>query len=256
MIDTHTHLYYPDYGEAINDILARAQELGVSHFVLPNVNEESVAQVRDFHSRFPHVTSMAMGIHPTDVKDNWEEFIPIMEKELSSGDYVAVGEVGIDLYWDKSTLPLQLEAFQRQLTIAMKYQLPVIIHCREAIEETMEVIEKIRPNVPLIFHSFTGNSEDIRRIRKGCDPFFGINGVVTYKNAPALRDAIKEIGLNKILLETDAPYLTPVPHRGKRNDSSFLPFIRDKIAEVLELDPSIIDKITDENAKAIFNISD
>lgn len=254
MIDTHTHLYFPDYGEEIDAIMDKCRDAGVSHFVLPNVDEASLSEMKKFHRKFPDVTSMAIGIHPTEVKEYWKDFMGTMEKELESGEYVAVGEIGIDLYWDASTLPLQGEAFVHQLGMAEKYRLPVIIHSRNAFEETMQVIEELKPTVPLIFHSFTGTKDDVDRIRKGCDPYFGINGVVTYKNAPDLREALPVIGINRIVLETDAPFLTPVPHRGKRNDSGYLPFIRDKVAEVLEIEAEEVDKATDSNARAIFMI--
>lgn len=254
MIDTHTHLYFPDYGEEIHEVMTKCKHAGVRHFILPNVDLESLSPMKNFHNLYPEVTSMAIGLHPTEVKENWQDFIPLMEEELNSGKYIAIGEIGIDLYWDKSKIQEQKEAFEKQLLLAEKYKLPVIIHSRSAFEETMAVIEKVKPNVTLIFHSFTGNSENVRRIRQGCHPYFGINGVVTYKNAPELRDALKEIGIDHILLETDAPFLAPVPHRGKKNDSSFLTHIRDKIAETLTIPPEDVEKITDKNAEIAFNL--
>lgn len=254
MIDTHTHLYFPEYGEEIDEIMQRSLQNGVAHFILPNVDKESIRQVKEFHERYPLITSMAMGLHPTEVKEDWQKVVNIVEKELETGEYVALGEIGIDLYWDPSTLSSQQEAFKRQLMLAEKYRLPVIIHSRNAYEETMEIIEEVKPTVPLIFHSFTGNSKDVERIRKGCDPYFGINGVVTYKNAAELREALPIIGLEKIVLETDAPFLTPVPHRGKRNDSSYLGHIRDKIAETLGVTPEEVERVTDANAREIFKL--
>lgn len=254
MIDTHAHLYFTDYGEDITEVMQNCIASGVSHFVLPNVDEESLPLVKDFHVRYPDITTMAIGVHPTEVKDNWRDFMGKMEEEISSGQYKAVGEIGIDLYWDQSTLNIQSEAFEYQLRLAEKYSLPVIIHSRQAFEETMQVIEKVKPSVPLIFHSFTGEIKDVDRIRQDCDPYFGINGVVTYKNAPKLREAIPVIGIEKIVLETDAPYLTPVPHRGKRNDSSYLGFIRDQIAETLNISPQTVETVTDENAIRIFKL--
>lgn len=254
MIDTHTHLDFPDYGEELDEVMQRCIESGVSHFVIPNVDEESIPRVRNFHARFPEITSMAIGLHPTEVNEDWSRVVDIVEKELESGEYIAVGEIGIDLYWDKSKLEIQKEAFERQLRLAEKYSLPVIIHSRSAFEETMEVIEKVRPTVTLIFHSFTGNKENVERIRKGCNPYFGINGVVTYKNAPELREALPIIGLDKIVLETDSPFLSPVPHRGKRNESSYLWLIRDKIAESLQVTPEKVEESTDANARSIFKI--
>ncbi|MCH5230912.1 MAG: TatD family hydrolase [Muribaculaceae bacterium] len=254
MIDTHTHIYFPEFEEEYDALIERCKKSGVSHFILPNVDEESLPSLKVMHARFPGNTSMAVGLHPTEVKDNWTLVVDSMESEAQTGNYVAIGEVGIDLYWDKSTLDFQKQAFERQLRIAEKLSLPVIIHSRNAIEETMDMIEKVKPSVPLIFHSFTGNALDVGRIRKDCDPYFGINGVVTYKNAQELRDSLKKIGIDKILLETDSPYLTPIPYRGKRNESSYLPHIRDKIAECIDLTPVEVEEITDINAKRIFKI--
>lgn len=254
MIDTHTHIYFPEYGEEIRDVMSRCVNAGVTSFILPNVDEESLPYLKSFHALYPQLTKMAVGLHPTEVKEDWQRVLEIVDKELETGSYVAVGEVGIDLYWDKSMQKEQMQAFEGQLLLAQKYKLPVIIHSREAFEVTMQCIEKIQPSVPLIFHSFTGNIDDVKRIRNGCDPYFGINGVVTYKNAHGLRDALADIGIERILLETDAPYLTPIPHRGKRNESSYLGFIRDKIAETLDLSPQEIERITDRNAHSVFGI--
>lgn len=254
MIDSHTHLYFPEFGEGITEVMNRCADSGVFHFILPNVDEESIPLMKDFHARYPEVTSMAMGLHPTEVKENWERVTDLVEKELDKDIYVAVGEVGIDLYWDKSLITLQKRAFEKQLQLADKYRLPVIIHSRSAFEETMEVIEKVNPDVPLIFHSFTGGKEDLARIRKGCDPYFGINGVVTYKNAASLREALPEIGLQRIVMETDSPYLTPVPHRGKQNNSSYLCYIRDKVAETLSVSPEEVERITDLNTSNLFKL--
>lgn len=208
--------------------------------------------MKALHSKYPATTSMAMGLHPTEVKEDWEAIMTEIEKELESGKFVAIGEVGMDLYWDQTFANQQKQAFRHQLSLAEKYKLPVIIHCRNALTETLEAINEVNPTVTLIFHSFTGNKEDVRTIREVCDPFFGINGVITYKNAQELREALPEIGIEKILLETDSPYLSPVPNRGKRNDSNNLKYIKDKIAEVLNIEPLKVEEITDLNAKTVF----
>ena len=254
MIDTHTHLYFPEYGEEIEEVMQRSLDSGVSHFILPNVDLESIDQIKEFHNKYPEITSTAIGLHPTEVKEDWEKVLEVMEQEILSDEYIAVGEIGMDLYWDQSFKEQQKRAFERQLQMAEKRGLPVIVHCRNAVEETIKVIESVNPTVPMVFHSFTGTKDDVERIRKSCDPYFGINGVVTYKNAPALREAIPEIGLDRILLETDAPFLTPVPHRGKRNDSSYLCHIRDKIAETLGVTPAQVEATTDKNAHDMFNL--
>ena len=234
--------------------MARALSVGVSHMVLPNVDTASVAPMRMLHGRFPQHTSMALGLHPTEVGDDWREIVADMERQLSQGGFVAVGEVGVDLYWDKTRREQQLLAFAEQLRIAERLRLPVIIHCREALDETLSVIAEVSPSVPLIFHSFTGSADDVRKIRGVCSPMFGINGVVTFKNAQPLRDALPEITLDRILLETDSPYLAPVPHRGKRNESSYLPAICAKVAETLGVTSEEVDRATTRNAKEVFGL--
>ena len=252
MTDTHTHLYLSDFEEGGRHAVERALSSGVNHLVFPNVNIETIEPMKRLHSMYPAFTSMAMGLHPTDVKEDFGKILDVIEDELKDGRYVAVGEVGMDLYWDKSTVNMQREAFSIQLEIADQKGLPVIIHCREALQETLDIIDECKPSVPLIFHSFTGSPEDVKEIRKICDPYFGINGVVTYKNAPALREAVKEIGISRLLLETDSPYLTPMPHRGKRNESSYLCYICGKVAECLGISEDETEKATDENAGIIF----
>lgn len=254
MIDTHTHIYFPEYGEESKELVARAKATGVNHLILPNVDADSLPHMKSFHARHPEETSMAIGLHPTEIKDDWREVMKLMEKELAEGEYVAIGEVGMDLYWDKSKLEEQTRAFEHQLQKAEETGLPVIIHCREALEPTLEVVGKVKPSVPLVFHSFTGGLQEVARIREICDPYFGINGVVTYKNAASLREALQEIGADRFLLETDSPYLTPVPFRGKRNESAYISYVRDKIAETLGESPEMIEKITDNNARKVFRI--
>ena len=255
MIDTHTHIYFREnFENEFSEIISRGLAEGVSHFVLPNVDESTIEEVRYLHRLFPDITSMAIGLHPTEVEETWNVSMKTIEKELSSGEYKAIGEVGLDLYWDKSKALMQNEAFEWQLRLAEEAILPVIIHSREALAETLEVIKKVSPTIPLIFHSFTGDISAVRKIREVCDPFFGINGVVTYKNAEGLREALNEITLYRMILETDSPYLTPMPHRGKRNESSYLRFVRDKIAETMDISPHIVEEKTDLNACSIFQI--
>ena len=192
--------------------------------------------------------------------EDWREELDDIVKILSATSPVAIGEVGIDLYWDDSNLELQKEAFIAQILLAAETDLPVIIHCRDGVEVCCECIGKARALIksgelpPLVFHSFTGSPDDVVRIRKVCDPYFGINGVVTFKNSGALPDAVKEIGLDRLLLETDSPYLAPVPKRGRRNESSYLTFINSRIAEILGLSPEETAEATTRNAKAFFKI--
>lgn len=253
MVDTHSHIYMDEFSDGGSDALARALAVGVSHIVLPNVDSSTIAPMLALHDRFPENTSVALGLHPTEIGDNWKEVVDNMEKQLETGVFVAIGEVGIDLYWDKTRRKQQLEAFATQLRIADRLNLPVIIHCREALDDTIAVISEVKPDVTMVFHSFTGNTDDVRKIRQVCDPMFGINGVVTFKNAQQLREALPEISINKILLETDSPYLAPVPYRGKRNESSYLPSICAKVAETLAISFEEAERVTTANAALVFH---
>lgn len=252
MIDTHTHLYLPEFPDGGDEQVRNAIDAGVTHLVFPNVDRDTISPMLALHNRFPENTSVAMGLHPTEVKDNWKVVVDDMQKLLVEGGFVAVGEVGMDLYWDKTYRAEQMLAFAEQLCIAESMSLPVIIHCREALDETLDVIKSVRPTVRLIFHSFTGTPDEVRKIRKLCDPMFGINGVVTFKNAGSIRDSLSIIGIDRILLETDSPYLAPVPNRGKRNDSSNMPYICAKVAETLGMTVEEIDSATSANARNTF----
>lgn len=219
MTDTHTHLYMDDYAHDREAVVARCLEAGVTRLVLPCVTRESVAEMKAMHARWPENTVLALGLHPTELGPDWREELDWMES-LLPGEYVAIGEVGLDLHWDRSQEAEQREAFSRQLGWADKYGLPVLIHCRDAREELLDEISRFKASLPegrklpqMVFHSFTGSSDEVKRIREVCDPWFGINGVVTFKNAPELREALKEIGIERILLETDSPWLSPSPDR-------------------------------------------
>lgn len=264
MIDTHTHLYMDSFSKEDPDgcsaAVDRALESGVELMVLPAVDRESAAEVAALHALRPSQTRTAMGLHPTEVGEDWREELDDIVDILSPTFPVAIGEVGIDLYWDDSNLALQKEAFIAQILLAEKLGLPVIIHCRDGLDVCLECIERAKAQSPsgkippLVFHSFTGSPDDVKRIREVCDPYFGINGVVTFKNAGSLPDAVKEIGIDRLLLETDSPYLAPVPKRGRRNESSYLSFINSKIAEILGLSPQEADKATTRNAKNFYKI--
>lgn len=253
MTDTHTHLYMDEFDGAVVD---RAVAAGVDMMVFPNVDMSSIEPVRRLHKLYPRNTVMGMGIHPTELGADWRQDLVKMEELLRGGEYAAVGEVGIDLHWpDSPDIETQKEAFAIQLEWGCKYDLPVIIHSRDAREETLEVIAARQGNLPvMIFHSFTGTPEDVKRIREVCDPWFGINGVVTFKNAPELREAVSEIGADRLLLETDAPYLAPVPYRGSRNESAYLPKILEACAARLGMTSEALEKETDQNARRAFRL--
>lgn len=261
MIDTHTHLYMPDFTDDGSEpdggylAVCRAFDAGVVRLVFPNVDLGSIVPMKKLAARHPGRIAMAMGLHPTEVRDTWPQDLDAVLRELDEGHYAAVGEVGIDLYWDKTFLREQREVFGRQLLAAKERHLPVIIHCREGLGETLACIREthVAGEVSLIFHSFTGTSEDVRRIRSVApDALFGINGVCTFRNAAAVREALPAIGLDRMLLETDSPYLAPVPKRGRRNESAFLPYIAAQIAETLCVTTDDVIRATDRNATALF----
>lgn len=255
MTDTHTHLYMDAFAGEEADTVRKAIEAGVTMMIFPGVSPESHEAMMDLHQQFPENTRVALGLHPTELGDDWRKTLDEMEPLLESGEFNAIGEIGIDLHWNVDNVEDQKAAFARQLEWAQRYDLPVIIHCRDGVEETLDVLKKVKGEMPkLIFHSFTSGPEDVRRIREVCDPWFGINGVVTFKNAKPLREALPLIGLDKMVLETDAPYLAPTPHRGERNDSSYIPLILAQVAETLGVSKEEVEKQTDLNAKAIFDL--
>lgn len=263
MIDTHTHLYMDDYTEGnpsgAVEAVDRAVADGVGTMLLPAVDRESVEPILALHAARPEETRTMMGLHPTEVGADWREELAEIVDKMTPTDPVAIGEIGIDRHYGDDNLEWQKEAFVEQLLLAKREGLPVNIHCRDGLETCLECIEEAKRQAggqltPLMFHSFTGTPSDVRRIREVCDPWFGINGVVTFKNARELPEAVKEIGIDRILLETDAPFLAPVPKRGTRNESAYIPYINAKIAELLGMTPEETATITTENANKIFRI--
>ncbi len=254
MIDTHSHIYSEEFDQDIEQVMERAADAGVTHIHLPNIDLESVERLRSLHAQYPAQTSVSMGLHPTSVNEEYRETLDAIIAEVKRGGYIAIGEIGIDLYWDKTFVEEQKVVFAEQLKLAYELNLPVIIHCREALAEILAVFDTMPEQLPRgVFHSFTGTVEQIREIRERGDFYFGINGVVTFKKS-AIPTILSEIDINRLLLETDAPYLTPAPHRGKRNESSYVLFTAQKIADTLELPLATIIKETTQNAKNLFKI--
>lgn len=256
MIDTHTHLYLeefaPDFGAAVD----RAVAAGVEKMIFPNVDSGTLGPMRRLHACFPDSTFMAIGHHPTEVNgDSVDSQLRYVVDELVAhpADYVAIGEIGIDLYWDKQYRERQMEVLERQMAIAAKRSLPVIIHCRDGLDEVLEVIDGLESVPQGVFHSFGGTADDVERIRRRGDFYFGINGIVTFKNSK-LREVLSVIGADRILLETDSPYLAPVPNRGKRNESAFMIHTAAHIADSLGLSIHTLDDITTASAHRLFKI--
>ena len=251
--DTHTHLYSNEFDEDRNEMMQRAIDAGVSRFFIPAIDATFTQAMYDLEKSYPANVFLMMGLHPTHVKENYLEELQFVENELSKRNFFAVGEIGIDLYWDKTHLPQQQDAFKKQIQLAKKYKLPIVIHCREAFDEIFEILETEKsPDLFGIFHCFSGTYEQaLRAISYNMK--LGIGGVVTFKNGK-IDQFLNQIDLKHIVLETDSPYLAPVPYRGKRNESSYLLNVVRKLSEIYNLSQEEIALITTENSKAIFGI--
>lgn len=255
MTDTHSHLYMEAFAGDEAAAMERALGAGVGLVMLPCVDLASLGPMLRLHDLYPENTLAAIGLHPTELGDDPQGTLDAMERMVPGGGFSAIGEVGIDLYWDSTRREEQMEAFARQLGWAQTHGLPLLIHCREGLDECLEVIKGAQGELPrMVFHSFTQGAEEVRRIREVCDPWFGINGVVTFKNAPSLREALPVIGADRIVLETDAPYLAPVPHRGSRNESAYIPLILQQVSATLGISEEEAERITDRNACKLFGI--
>ena len=252
MIDTHTHLYVEAFDEDREKVVQKALHSGITDFYIPAIDSTYHERMFDLEAQFPDQIHLMMGLHPTHVKEKYKIELEKVNQLLEQRNFVAVGEIGIDLYWDRTFLSEQQEAFNTQIMWAKARRLPIVIHCRDAFEEVFEVLESHKgPALKGIFHCFTGTLEQAYQAIE-LNFKLGIGGVVTFKNG-GLSQFINQIPLTEIVLETDAPYLAPVPHRGKRNESAFLPLIRDKIAACYGKSASEISQLTDQNAKAVFN---
>lgn len=255
-IDTHTHLYLPEFNDGDltgKDAVTRAVEAGVDRMIFPNVDQETVEPMLSLAAQFPENISVAMGLHPTEVADDWRDVLSQIESYFQPGSkYVAVGEIGIDLYWEKKYIDQQMQVFERQVSKAIDLGLPVIIHCRDGLSQTLEVLQGFK-NIKGVFHSFGGDCSDVEAIRRVGDFYFGINGIVTFKNSN-LRNVLPAIELERILLETDSPYLAPVPNRGKRNESAYIPVIAEHVASSLGVDIGYVADLTTKNAEMLFGV--
>lgn len=253
-VDTHAHLYDEAFDEDFEQTVARIKEHGVIKCIFPAIDSTSYSRQTEAASRCGEFVSQAMGLHPTSVGGNWKEELDFALDALNRGGYVAVGEIGIDGYWSKEFIRQQKEVFRVQLEVAYQKGLPVIIHAREATEEIFQVLESLGKRVPRgVFHAFSGSYETYERICKYGDFMVGIGGVVTYKNAGVAK-SIGRIPLERIVLETDSPYLTPVPFRGKRNESSYLVHIAEKIAQIKGCHLEEVARRTTENAFTLFGL--
>jgi TatD DNase family protein len=251
--DTHTHLYAEEFDMDRDEMMQRAINNGVTRFFIPAIDSNYIQKMYALEADYPENVFLMMGLHPTHVKDNYLDELQMVEQELASRKFVAIGEIGIDLYWDKTHLKEQQIAFRRQIQLAKKYKLPIVIHCRDAFNEIFEILEEEKSSDLFgIFHCFSGTYEQaLQAISYNMK--LGIGGVVTFKNGK-IDQFINQIDLSHIVLETDSPYLAPIPFRGKRNESSYILNVVDKLAALYGLSSEEIAIQTTENSKAIFGI--
>ena len=253
-IDTHSHLFLEQFDEDRSIVVQNAVNAGVKKIFLPDIDSSTTPKVLKMAKEYPDVCFPMIGLHPTSVKENYRNELKHVEEMLSKEKYYGIGETGIDLYWDKTFLKEQIEAFRFQIDLAKKTGLPLIIHARESFDELFSVIDEMNDeHLKGIFHSFTGNKVHTEKILSYKGFKIGIGGIVTFKNAK-LPEVLNNVGLEHLVLETDAPYLAPTPKRGKRNESAYIPYIAEKLAEIYKINIQTVADITTENARKLFNI--
>jgi TatD DNase family protein len=251
LIDTHTHLYSKEFEKDFELVLQRARNAGVARFYLPGIDSEVIDDMLKLEALYPGEFFPMMGLHPCSVKENYLGELKIIEKYLAQRKFVAVGEIGLDFYWDTTFKEEQYDAFNKQMELALLYNSPIVIHTRNAMQETIEAVKPFAARgLKGIFHCFGDSNETAKQIIE-LGFYLGIGGVLTYKNAN-IGEALRDIPMQHIVLETDAPYLAPVPFRGKRNESSYLTFIAEKLAEIKNISVEEIAEITSTNAEKIF----
>lgn len=254
MIDTHSHIYLEQFDGDRQAVVANAKAQGLEKILMPNVDVSTIAQMHEVEKQYPDFCLSMMGIHPTSIKADYQQELEVAKSHLQKRNYLAIGEVGVDLYWDKTFKNEQMLAFEEQITWAKELKIPVVIHCRDAFPEVFEVVEKqLDDQLRGVFHSFTGTEAEAQRIVGYENFMLGINGVITFKNTH-LREALINVPIDKVVLETDAPYLAPVPHRGKRNEPAYIAKVAETLAMVYGVDKGRIIAQTSENASHLFNL--
>lgn len=252
MIDSHAHIYLDQFDEDREEMLERCIDNDVTHILMPNIDHTSIDAMLEVESKNSNCISM-MGLHPCSVKNDFEKELYLVENWLNTGKFCAVGEIGTDLYWDKTYFEQQKEAFNIQCELALKHKLPIVIHCRESIDETIELVKPFSEKGLMgVFHCFTGTVEQAQKITS-MNFYLGIGGVATFKNG-GLDKVLPDIGYESLMLETDSPYLAPKPYRGKRNEPSYLPIILNRIAEILGDDINLIREQTIKNTRELFQV--
>ena len=255
LIDTHSHLFLEEFSEDLPQVIERARSAGITHIFMPNIDSTTIDSMLSVCNAYKDYCFPMIGLQPTSVNADYEKELEIVARELKSfNKYIAIGEIGMDLYWDKTFLKEQQIALDKQINWALEYDLPVVIHCRDAFDYIYNVLEPYK-NTSLkgIFHSFTGTDDEAARILEFSGFLIGINGVVTFKKSH-LPEVLTKIPLEKIVLETDSPYLTPVPNRGKRNESAYVKDTLMKISEIYRMSPETVGSVTSENALKVFGM--
>ena len=253
IIDTHCHLYLDEFKNDIPEVIKRAEDEGISKFYLPGIDSSEIENMLLLETKFPGKCIAMMGLHPCHVKENYLEELAVVKEWLAKRKFAAVGEIGLDFYWDKNFVMQQYEAFRLQIELSLQYDLPIVIHTRNAIRETIDVVKEFVPRGARgIFHCFGGSVENAKEIINA-GFYLGIGGVLTYKKS-GLAEVLEEVDLKHIVLETDSPYLTPVPFRGKRNESSYLKYVVEKLADVKKVSVEEVAAVTSANAEKIFGL--
>ena len=253
LIDTHTHIYAPQFSLDRAETVQRALDAGVKMMLLPNVDASTIAPMLELHGQYPDCTRVMMGLQPEEVRKDYKQVLTTMEKELEKGIYIGVGEVGLDFYWDATYEKQQLDAFETQLDWAKQLGLPLSIHCRNAFDKMVKIIEKKQDGgLRGVMHCFTGTEEEAK-VYLGLGFHLGLGGVTTYKNC-GVKDFLPSLPLDRIVLETDAPYLAPVPCRGKRNEPAFLVHTAQKIADILQIPVEELAEATTKNVQLLFGL--
>lgn len=253
LIDTHSHIYSEDFNDDIDEVLQNAYKNDVRKIVLPNIDSGTIKRLLDLSNSYPHICYPLMGLHPTSVSHDYKEELSVVEYWLDKQKFYGIGEIGIDLYWDRTYIEEQKEAFRYQIKLAKSRKLPIVIHVRESFNEVYEIVnEEQDGNLKGIFHCFSGDETEARKI-VDLGFLLGIGGVVTYKNSN-LTEVLKNVDLANLVLETDAPYLAPDPKRGKRNESSYLVYVAQKVAEIYQISFNEIAEISTSNSRKLFGI--
>jgi TatD DNase family protein len=252
LIDTHCHLYLDEFATDLTDYLKRAADEGVKRIYMPALDEHHFLRMTGVEDAHGEICKSMIGVHPCYVRENFRDELDFIEKKIGERNFSAIGEIGLDYYWERTYDEQQMVCFREQIALAKKAKLPFVIHSRNSINEVIEILKEEKSSgIRGIFHCFSGTYENAKAVID-CGFLIGIGGVITYKNA-GLAEVVARIGLDHLVLETDAPYLTPVPFRGKRNESSYLKYIVAKMAEVVKVPVDVVAELTTRNAKAIFN---